>query len=134
MKRLGKPVSLKIDEHIGKLFFGEKDDRKAALQELFDWMCSRPNLNSILLYHNRSPESLDGIYSQLVVFGAGQWVGGSFVAAAALAHPHTLRYLLRAADSPLPEGWSEGDRWMKLSFDLVEHFRTGRPVEEDSRN
>lgn len=130
MKRLGQPVSLKMDDHIRKLLNGAKSDKDGARQELFDWICSRPNLHSVLLHHNRSRGSLDGIYSQLVVFGAGQWVGGCFVAAATLTQAHTLGYLLLAADRPLPEGWSERDRWLQISFDLVEHFRIGKPLGE----
>ena len=130
MKRLGPPVSLKMDDHIRELLNGAKSDQEVARQELFNWICSRPDLNSVLLRHNCSPESLDRIYSQLVVFGAGQWVGVSFVAAATLTKAHTLRYLLLAADGPLPEGWSERDRWLQISFDLVQHFRIGKPLGE----
>ncbi len=61
------------------------------------------------------------IYEYLVKAGAGQWAGGHYVAASAVAYPHTLRYLLHR----LPQ---TRDDWMAASFAMLMHFERGAPL------
>lgn len=131
MKRLGTSPSLNMDHYISRIVSGAKDDKEVARQELFEWIANQPKLVSILQRYNSTPEGLCGLYSILIQAGAGQWSGGYFVAAAAFTREETLRHILAVAIAPLPKGWSDWDRWLQLSFDLVEHFRIGKSLQAD---
>jgi len=114
-----------------KMVSGAVEKKDLARGELFDWVANQPQLNSILKRHHCTRETLNGLYSILVSSGAGQWAGGNFVAAAAFTRVETLSHILAVINSPLPEGWSDHDRCLQLSFDLVEHFRIRRPLSSE---
>jgi len=102
----------------------EKKDQ--ALSDLIDHIASDPDMSVILEALEKSKDDVKNLYNALIVSGAGQKVKGVWVAAAAIANPQTLIYSLHASDAPIPEGWTERDRWLRIAFTLVEYF--------DSRN
>ena len=65
-------------------------------------------------------ETLIELYKMLRMAGAGQWAGGHYVPASALAYPHTLRYLLEHPRS--------GREPFETAAHLVLHFETGSPL------
>jgi len=73
-------------------------DNTAALDEFAGWMASREGLVSVLRAHGYSSSEgkakLIELYSTLLMAGAGQWVGTTYVATVALHDPHLLDLLL----------------------------------------
>ena len=128
MKRIGVRRPLTIDTYVAKAVKGAPDDQEMALQELFDWVVSQPELQAVLEWYGTDPKTLRSFYDMLIAYGGGQWAGGTFVAAAAMTREDTLAHIHASVNAELPEGWDEQDRWLKLAFDLIEYFRVGRPL------
>ncbi len=92
----------------------------AALRALLDYCVGRPELARIMGEFDATRATLEAIYQILLVSGAGQWAGGHFVAASALAYPDTLRFILRNRAGGLSH--------LAQMFALVEHFERGAPL------
>jgi hypothetical protein len=55
--------------------------------------------------------------------GAGQWRGGHFVAASAIAYPQTLRYLLKHR--------TKRDLPPEVAWKLLKYFESGAALEDE---
>lgn len=93
-------------------------DRSArADAALVHYCMSRAPIQDIVREFDLTPEAIIELYRQLAVAGAGQWAGGHYVAASALAYPHTLRFLL--------ESKRAGVEPLEIAYSLVMHFERG---------
>ncbi len=94
--------------------------REQAENALLDYCLSHPALQSLLEEFGANRATLKDLYSTLCDAGAGQWAGGHWVAASALAYPHSLRFML----SNLHGGASH----MEQASALIVHFERGAPL------
>lgn len=94
--------------------------REQAENALLDYCLSQPALQSLLAEFGANRATLKDLYFTLCDTGAGQWAGGHWVAASALAYPHSLRFLL----SNLHSGASH----MEQASALIMHFERGAPL------
>jgi len=115
---------------------GSSDDVETATEELLSGSQRSENAEDALLRYCEANEqvkkvmlefgatrgTLSALYRRLLLAGAGQWAGGHYVAASAIAYPQTLRYLLRA---PL----ETRDQLSAAAFKMIMHFERGAPVE-----
>ncbi len=93
-------------------------EKESALDQLLDLCESDPDISRVVESAGLDREALTEIYWRLMAAGAGQWVGGRFVAAATLAYPETLEYAIRELGpdaDPRP-----------VAFRLIEYFEGGR--------
>ena len=97
-------------------------DKELAQKELYDLVETDPDLRQIMTTYGATRETLKLIYDQLCVHGAGQWVKGAFVPAAAIATNPSLLYILRTLHEPTD--LDEYNRWLKLSYELLQYFDT----------
>ncbi|MCL5802101.1 MAG: hypothetical protein M1283_06280 [Gammaproteobacteria bacterium] len=92
-----------------------------ALVALLDYCDSNPDVQKVMTEFKATHETLIELYNNLLMAGAGQWAGGHYVPASALAYPHTLRYLLEHL------GCGRDTLWQRAAH-LVIHFETGSPL------
>jgi len=97
---------------------------QAALNALLDYCERQAPLQVVVKEFNVSREDLEELYQQLLFAGDGQWRGGHFVAAAALAYPDSLRYLLRRSRE---KGREEG-RLQTTAYNLLVYFEHGKAL------
>lgn len=98
-------------------YFNAQD---AAENELFCLVLSSPGLRPILEEYRVSKDTLRQLYTLLVLLGAGQWAGGHWVPASALAQGDTLEYLLHQIKDqslPSPDAGLLDERWKTLEQD-----------------
>ena len=81
------------------------------------WSNEHEFLAPIIEIHEESVETLEKCYWDLSANGAGQWVGGYYVAVAALCFPVPMNYVLENLD--LPKG--------QLASRLLDYFESGNP-------
>ena len=93
----------------------------SAEDALLDYCERNPATQAILTEFRVARSELSNLYCKLLVGGAGQWAGGHFIAASAIAYPHTLRHLLQHP----PE---EPDQLAQLLEKLIAHFERGAPL------
>ena len=101
---------------------GEPTDKELAQEELYDLVEADPDLRQIMTVYGATRETLKLIYDQLCVHGAGQWVKGAYVPAAAVATNPSLLHILRTLHEPT--ALDEYNRWLKLSHELLQYFDT----------
>ena len=91
------------------------DRRDAARSALFDYCEAQPAIQSLMTECQISRSDLQELYTMLLLAGAGQWRSEHFVAASALAHPVSLRYIvMRREENPLV-----------LAVKLIAYFEQG---------
>lgn len=112
---LGKPHN--ADDFMQSLVSGD-DSREKALEALLDLCESNSAIKSVMSELGSNRKTLKDIYWTLVKGGAGQWSGGHYVAASAIAYPDTLRYLL---NRPL----NDRNSILEASFMMLERFERG---------
>lgn len=96
-------------------------DRLAAAERaLLSYCESNEDIREVMEEFNISSGELKELYDTLLVVGAGQWAGGHFVAASAIAYPETLRFLLAHRDD------SEAG-WVEVVARVIHYFETGLP-------
>lgn len=95
--------------------------RERAEDELLDLVMEDPALTAVLSQVGSTADTVRATYRDLQFAGAGQWVGGVYVSAAALLKPETLAFVLQQAKPPGPEF---EEAWSAISFSLIEYFRT----------
>ncbi len=123
MRRIGMPHS--IADLAEQVISQEPSDGKKAERELFDLVCSDGETRAILEHYGATRDDIEAYYRRLSAMGLGRWIQESYVAAAAIAVKPTLIYLLEATNAPLPDGWTEEGRWVKIAFDLARYFESG---------
>jgi hypothetical protein len=102
---------------------------QAALNALLDYCERQAPLQVVSREFNVSRENLEELYQQLLSAGDGQWRGGHFVAAAALAHPDSLRYLLRRGRGELTERRGSAlSRLETTAYNLLVYFEHGKAL------
>ena len=94
--------------------------RQQAEEALLNYCLAQPAIQSVLGECGADGNSLKELYSGLCASGAGQWAGGHWVAASALAYPHTLRFLLTNLQG--------GPSHMEQAYALIMHFERGAPL------
>lgn len=80
----------------------------------------QPTIQSVLGEFGANRSTLKDLYSRLCVSDAGQWAGGHWVAASALAYPHTLRFLLTNLQG--------GASHIEQAYAIIIHFERGAPL------
>lgn len=108
---LGAPID--ISHFIDDLVSDKHSKKELALEDLLKLCESDRLLRQIMEEHRVDRETLSAFYWLLMANGAGQWVGGHFVPAAALACGYPLLFLLENADT-LP--------WGQICVLLIEYF------------
>jgi len=96
--------------------------QQKPMEALFDYCEANANVRDVMREFNATRDTLKDIYSVLLSGGAGQWAGGHYVAASAVAYPNTLRFLL---EHPL----TGRDEILGTVYKLIAHFETGAPLE-----
>jgi hypothetical protein len=112
---LGKPHT--PEDFMQSLVSGD-DSRERALNDLLALCENGSATQAVMKEFGASREALHEIYSTLLRGGAGQWRGGHYVAASAIAYPDTLRYLLTR---PL----NDRNSIFEASFMMLERFERG---------
>jgi ribosomal protein S14 len=109
------------EQAMQELFSG-RGRREKAEEALLDYCEADGRIRDVMAQFNVSRDTLRGVYSRLLVAGAGQWAGGHYVAASAIAYPHTLRYVLSRP--------AEGrEALLEIAYRLIMHFERGAPLE-----
>ena len=122
-RELGPDPTLDLKNHKDMIQFmlsGSPQQSERALADLLDYCESNPDVRKVMTEFKATRETLSELYKMLRMEGAGQWANGHFVPASALAHPHTLRYLL--------EHPASGREPFETAGSLVLHFKTGSPL------
>ena len=94
----------------------------SAEDALLDYCERDPATQAVLTEFKAARSDLSYLYCKLLIGGAGQWAGGHFIAASAIAYPHTLRYLLQHRPA-------EPDQFSELVYKLIAHFERGAPLQ-----
>ncbi|MEX2163492.1 MAG: hypothetical protein WD823_04520 [Sulfuricaulis sp.] len=97
------------------------DKYQRAREDLLNYCEERTEIQEILKEFNASRATLEKLYSQLTMAGAGQWRGGHYVAASAIAYPQTLRFLLKHQ--------SKGDLPVETAWKLLMYFEKGAALD-----
>jgi hypothetical protein len=115
LRRISRALGAPFDGSrlIDELVFVKPSKKEKALQNLCDLCESDPRLRQTMEAHGANREVLRELYKLLIANGAGQWVGGHFVAASALAYGFPLLFVLQNADT-LP--------WSRICVLLIEYF------------
>jgi hypothetical protein len=91
-----------------------------AENALLDYCLGQPAIQAVLEEFGANRDTLKNLYFTLCAAGAGQWAGGHWVAASALAYPHSLRFLL--------SNMQGGTSHMEQAYALIMHFERGAPL------
>ena len=125
MKRLGHGGARRsLESVVDAALSGRKSESELAQEDLFDLVLSDADLSVLIRRHGSNRDELRNIYQMLVLSGAGQWIRGGFVPAAALATIPTLDYIL----SSLRHNAQADPRDLSLviASDLIEYYQSGR--------
>lgn len=109
------------DQAMQELLSG-RGRREKAEEALLDYCEADRNIRDVMAQFNVSRDALSEVYSRLLVAGAGQWAGGHYVPASAIAYPHTLRYVLSRLAS-------RREALLETTSRLIMHFERGAPLE-----
>lgn len=121
LQRISSELGREIrPEDMVKALMAPPNRLQQAEDALLDYCLSQPAIQSVLQEFGANRDTLKRLYSTLCATGAGQWAGGHWVAASALAYPHSLRFLL----SNLEGGASH----MEQTYALIMHFERGAPL------
>ncbi len=101
------------EDFIRQLSSASSDPKHQALEDLLDLCESEPAIVEILTRRGSHRDQLFEIYQILLSTGAGQWEGGHWVPASALATPATLDFVLEQKGT-LP--------WEHIAVLLLEYF------------
>jgi hypothetical protein len=114
-QQLGKPFD---PSKAAEELFSYGAGKDAAVDSLLDYCEKQPAIQALLNEFHVSRNNLRELYYQLLAMGAGQWVCGHWVAASALAHPQSLRYLLNQRDTVT----------LEIAVKVIMHFEHGAPL------
>lgn len=121
---LGAPLD--TSRFIEDLTTGKPSKHNQALDDLLDLCESDSDLHKAMQAHGATRETLRALYKMLIANGAGQWVGGHFVAVSALCYGFPLLFLLQNLNT-LP--------WSRICVLLIEYFERNEagPVQLELR-
>lgn len=95
--------------------------RDATRDALLDYCEAVLGVREVINEFRVSREDLRQVYLDLLLWGAGQWACGHWVAASALAYPDALRYVL--------ESKACGHNGSEIALSLIVHFERGAPLQ-----
>lgn len=110
---------------MGNDLISDSERYQKAREALLDYCEASAEVQKILKEFKVSSATLEELYSQLTKAGAGQWRGGHYVAASAIAYPQTLRYLL--------EHRTKRDIPTEVAWKLLKYFESGATLEDEHR-
>lgn len=96
-----------------------------AKERLFEYCLSQPATRAVLSDFSVDESTLRDLYRLLLIAGAAQWAGGHWVVASALAHPHTLRFILTSNRN--------GTDLAEIAYALIMHFERGAALASSPR-
>jgi hypothetical protein len=96
--------------------------KEIAENELYEIIERDPHLHEIMLKHGATRDVLRDIYWALLKSGAGQWAGGDWVPASALAFGFTLEFVLSSTQNATKTG---RDTMTTVAFTLLDYFEKG---------
>ncbi|HEY6860291.1 MAG TPA: hypothetical protein VI358_10960 [Pseudolabrys sp.] len=96
--------------------------KEIAEEELYDLIERDQHLHEIMLSHAATRDVLREIYQALLKSGAGQWTGGHWVPASALACETTLDFVLTTQNAKQIVGVAA---WTHVAFILIDYFEKG---------
>ena len=99
LRRISRALAAPLDSSrfLDQIASGKQSKSSKALEDLLD-LCERHRLLlPILTEFEADRETLRNLYNLLIKTGAGQWAGGHYVAASALAYLTSLQFLLENA-------------------------------------
>lgn len=114
------------------------DDGDQVEDELFKLCEDDPAVAEVMKRYGATRATLRELFTRLRAVGSAQWTGGHYVAASALAYPHTLEFLLRysrgvdflADGYPWPVDLTSDrpDRAvaMRVAYEVIVYFEKGR--------
>jgi hypothetical protein len=115
-----RPSNLSEEMGLG-MVVSRSDKYQRAREDLLNYCEERAEIQEILKEFNASRATLEKLYTQLTMAGAGQWRGGHYVAASAIAYPQTLRFLLKHQ--------SKGDLPVETAWKLLMYFEKGAALD-----
>jgi hypothetical protein len=128
LRRISRALGAPLDtsRFLDDLVSGKPSNRDRALEDLLDLCESDALLRQTMEAHGANRETLRELYQMLIANGAGQWVGGHFVAVSALGYGFPLLFLLQNHDT-LP--------WVQICVLLIEYFERNEvgPVQLELR-
>jgi hypothetical protein len=113
--------SVKAEDMIQERMNDSPNRSTATRVDLFEYCGSNPETRAVLAEFGCNREGLTELYQKLLASGAGQWAGGHWVAASAIAYPETLRFLL-----------AQPTAGREVAYLLIDHFETGAPLVRQS--
>jgi hypothetical protein len=116
-------ISLELSrptQHVEEIF---NDSRDKAIEALFNFCKKDGKIREIIYEYNISYQDFCNLYWELMGAGAGQWAGGHWVAASALAYPESFRYIL---ERKTISGAKRSE--METAFKLIMYFERGIPL------
>ena len=115
LRRISRVLGALFDaaRWVDELGSGGTSEKDRALEDLLDLCESDFQLRQIMDAHGANRETLSELYWMLIANGAGQWAGGHFVAASALAYGFPLLFLLQNAGTL---------HWRRICVLLIEYF------------
>ena len=127
-RRLGvRPPT--TEQIIGSIYNStdKPDAREVALNDLLDYCEATPRVMEVMRTFRLSRTNAAELFRTLQYVGAGQWAGGHYVAASAIAYPETLRFLLSGAFE------SRGEK-LNAAYAVIKYFECGKPLEDSPRS
>lgn len=130
---LPDPILARISRELGRqrgpeqamneLLHGGRSERADALSDLLDYCTAKPGIQEAMRSFGLGRAELEDLYCTLVAAGAGQWAGGHWVAASALADPDALRFFVRTRRDQ-----TDRDETLRAVYALIMHFERGAPL------
>lgn len=126
MKRISPPraqrlgVDHLVREVVAQAVAGGNSDKHKAVEDLFRLVLNDRDLSAIMRMHGATETTIRDAYRNLVLCGAGQWVNGAYVAAAAIATNPSLDYILSELARGDPA--DPRDYWPRISAEMVNYF------------
>ena len=118
------------EQVMSELMYGSSSRRTDALSDLLDYCTAKPGIQEVMRSFDLDRTELEELYGTLLAAGAGQWVGGHWLAASTLADPDSLSFLVRRRGRGQA---SDRDETLKAVYALIMHFERGAPLPESKR-
>ena len=117
-RELGRELSI---EELSRDLANGSGRRARAEATLLDYCTAQPALQTLIQEYGADRTVLEQLYRSLCMAGAGQWLTGHYVAASALAYPHSLRFLLAHRNATLSHE--------EQAFKIMEYFERGSALD-----
>ncbi|MXX70275.1 MAG: hypothetical protein F4Y73_00140 [Gemmatimonadetes bacterium] len=115
------------EQALDDLLHGGSSQRIDARSDLLDYCVAKPGILEVMQSFDLDRSDLEDLYFALMAVGAGQWAGGHWVAASALAYPDSLRFVAKKMGRGQA---ADRDETLRAVYALVMHFERGAPLAE----